>query len=257
MRRPNRHLQMSGRSPEQGSRILIANFLLFLCREIELLKRTECLRKSELRKVRTKQDVVYTYTADRPYEFVSDRRVLEQNGRSRNVEVDVVRIQAFRRASCPYHIPEAKVHAAQMRIDELGSRCCKREIKQFLAVSRDDVEVVHQHDHAQITSTRDDGQHARIRGVELLRVRVQLEYLEAKRGDARDLFDCGFAIIWMDRRNREHLWVLLCKGEMGVVAFSDLVGMPAQSLVWPAEPHATKTYQINSCSFRLRFVLTE
>src|SRR5262250_451701 len=146
LRQPNRHLQMSGRSAEQSSRILIANFVLFLCREIELLKRSECLRKSELRKVRTEQDVVYTYTADRPDEFVPDRRVLEQNGRSRNVEVDVVRIQALRRASCPYHIPEAKVHAAQMRIDELGSRCCKREVKQFLAVSRDDVEVVHQHD---------------------------------------------------------------------------------------------------------------
>ena len=130
-------------------------------------------------------------------------------------------------------------------------------IKQFLAVSRDDVEVVHQHDHAQITSTSDHGQHARIRGIELLRVRVQLEYLEAKRGDARDLFDRDFAIIWMDRRNGEHLWVFLCKGQMGVVAFSDLVGMPAQSLVWPAEPHATKTYQINSCCFRLRLVLTE
>jgi hypothetical protein len=91
----NRHLQMSRRSAEQGSRILIANFLLFLCREIELLKRSECLRKGELRKVRTEQHVVYTYTADRPDEFVPDRCILEQNGRSRNVEVDVVRIQAF------------------------------------------------------------------------------------------------------------------------------------------------------------------
>ena len=69
---------MSGRSAEQSSRILMANFLLFLCREIELLKRSECLRKSELRKIRTEQDVVYTYTADRPNEFVPDRRVLEQ-----------------------------------------------------------------------------------------------------------------------------------------------------------------------------------
>jgi hypothetical protein len=73
---------MSGSSAEQGSCILIANFLPFLCREIELLKRSECLRKSELRKVRTEQDMVYTYTADRPHEFVPDRRILEQNGRS-------------------------------------------------------------------------------------------------------------------------------------------------------------------------------
>jgi hypothetical protein len=47
-------------SAEKRLRILIANFLLFLCREIELLKRSECFPKSKLRKVRTEQDVVYT-----------------------------------------------------------------------------------------------------------------------------------------------------------------------------------------------------
>ena len=91
------------------------------------------------------------------------------------------------------------------------------------------LKFVHQHDHAEITSTSHDRQHAWIRGVELLRVRVQLEYFETKRGNAGNLFDRGFAIIWMDRRNGKHLRVLLCKGEMGVVAFSDFVGMPDQS----------------------------
>jgi ABC-type Mn2+/Zn2+ transport system ATPase subunit len=41
----------SGPSAEHSLRILIANFLLFLCREIEFLERSECLRESELRKV--------------------------------------------------------------------------------------------------------------------------------------------------------------------------------------------------------------
>ena len=85
LRRLNRHLQISGRSAEQSSCILIANLILFFCCEIELLERSECLRKSELRKVRTEQDVIYTYTADRPDEFVPDRRVFEQDCRSRYV----------------------------------------------------------------------------------------------------------------------------------------------------------------------------
>ena len=41
----------SGPSAEHSLCILIANFFLFLCREIEFLKRSECLRESELRKV--------------------------------------------------------------------------------------------------------------------------------------------------------------------------------------------------------------
>src|SRR5258708_5545169 len=41
----------SAPSPEHSLRILLPNFLLFLCREIEFLDRSECLRESELRKV--------------------------------------------------------------------------------------------------------------------------------------------------------------------------------------------------------------
>src|SRR5579862_6684839 len=244
-------------SAEQSLRILIANLIFFVCREIELLERRKRLCKSELRKVRTEQDVIYPYTADRPDEFVPDRRVFEQNCRSGNVEVNIVRVQALRRASCSNHIPEAKVHPSEMRKDELCSRRCKREVKQFLAVTRDDVEVIHEHDHAQITSASDDRQHAWVRGIELLRMRMQLEYFETKRGDARDLFDRSFAIIGMDRRDREHLRMLLRKGEMGLVACSDLVGMPAQSLVWPAEPHPTQAGQINPCCFRLFLILAQ
>ena len=41
----------SGLSAEQFLRILIANFLLFVCCEIEFFERGECLRESELREI--------------------------------------------------------------------------------------------------------------------------------------------------------------------------------------------------------------
>ena len=51
LRRQTGISRSSGLSAEHSLRILIANFLLFLCREIEFLEHSECLRESELRKV--------------------------------------------------------------------------------------------------------------------------------------------------------------------------------------------------------------
>src|SRR6266567_3419281 len=69
-----------------------------------------------------------------------------------------------------------------------------------------------------------------------------LSTLKPSLGDARDLFDRGLAIIWMDCRNGEHLRGFFCEGKMGIVACADLLWMPAQSQVWPAEPHAATAY---------------
>ena len=44
---------------------------------------------------------------------------------------------------------------------------------------------------------------------------------------------------------------------MGIVACADLLWVPAQSQVWPAEPHATKAYQINPRCFRLCLILPQ
>ncbi len=86
---------------------------------------------------------------------------------------------------------------------------------------------------------------------------MQFKYLETERRNAHYLLNRGFAVVWMDGCNGNHLRMLLCQGKMGVVAYSDFVGMPTQSLVWPTEPHPTKAHQIDPIRFRLGLVRPE
>ena len=130
-------------------------------------------------------------------------------------------------------------------------------LKSFSLSPRDDVEVVHQDDHVEIASMSDDGEDARVRRIEFLRVRMQFENLETERCDARDLFEGSLAVIRMDRRNRQHLRVFLCEGKVGVVACLDVRRMSAQGLVWAAKPHAAEPDQADPCGFGLRLILSQ
>src|SRR5262249_29202639 len=151
------------------------------------------------------QDVVYSDAANSPDELVVDWRVFEQHCCCGDVEIDVVSVQPFRGARRANDVPEAEVHASQVRENELRLRRLKGEVEQLLAVARDNVEIIHQYDHPELGGTRYDGQDAGVRGIELLRVRVQLEHLEAESGDAGDFHQRRCAIIGVDRGDRHHL----------------------------------------------------
>src|SRR5262249_5035659 len=76
--------------------------------------------------------------------------------------------------------------------------------------------------------------------VELLRVRVKLEDLDAPARNTLELVQSSLAVVRMDRGDRQHFRMLRCERDQRVVLRPRLRDVSAQRLVVTAEPHAAK-----------------
>lgn len=179
-----------------------------------------------------------------------DRRVGGQRHGGGDVEIDILAEQPLRSARGLEHVPEAEAHRAHMCEDEPGLRRGKSEVEQLLIVAGQDAGIVHQHDHASLPGSADDGEHPRVGIVELLGVGVDLEQLHAGRADAPHLGDRGVAVIGMDGRDRDQLGIGLGERDDRVVAGPDRIGIALARLIGSAEPHH-RGDRIDQCQHRL------
>src|SRR5512138_3269073 len=104
---------------KQRASVLVADLRLLIRRERQTAERSDVLLERELRIVRAEQHVVDADVADRPDELGFDRRVRDHSHGRRDVEVDVVAEQTLGGARRLQDVPEAEVHRAHVREDEL------------------------------------------------------------------------------------------------------------------------------------------
>ena len=175
--------------------------------------------------------------AECPDELRFNRAVGGQDYGRRDIEVDVAGEEVLGGARQRHDIPEAEVQSAHVREHEPRLRRSDRQIEEVLAVARDDARVVHQHDDAERSGLLDEGQHAWVGYVELLRVRVKLDDLDALARYPLELVQCGRPVVGMDCSNRHHRRMLRRQRHQRVVLTPGVLDVSRQSLVRPAEPH--------------------
>src|SRR3546814_720749 len=93
--------------------------------------------------------------------------------------------------------------------------------------------------------------------VKLLRVRVDLEDLDASRRDALKLRQRRLPIVGVDGCDRQHSRVPFCERDQAIIVRANALRLPLQCMVRTAEPHGTKTGHPLVVRLKLRLIITK